>query len=306
MSNKSDINSGLVQGVLQGAKTGLGFSRMESGIKKGTLNGISRREKVQDPAMLSSTKQPLTYWVADIFPEVADGTTVSSVPNLAGSATLTVGGNPARRKGCGNKSYIDFDNTSDLIQTSSTTGTRELTVMMVFRPSSAVATDTAIFERLNSAITQTGDISIYITGSNKIAVRFNSSTSTTSYLRYETSILRDYSLSSAVKTGTAENEWILLVAKFDMNRGVSIPGRDIEVYINGTKNNMALINDTWNLATGQNMPSVSCFFGNSGSAINPSSSGVHVAAGIVFDYWLSNAEQLRIENFLKHYYGFRF
>ena len=306
MSNKSDINSGLVQGVLQGAKTGLGFSRMESGIKKGVMNGISRREKVQDPAMLPSSKLPLAYWVADIFPEVADGTTVSSVSNLAGSATLTMGGSAVRRRGCGNKAYIDFDNTSDLIQTSSTAGTRELTVMMVFRPSSNVATDTAIFERLNSSVTQIGDISIYITGSNKIAVRFNSSTSTSTYLRYETSVLRDYALSNGVKTGTAENEWILLTAKFDMNRGVANPGRDIEVYINGTKNNMALINNTWNLATGQNMQSVSCFFGNAGTGINPSSSGVHVASGMVFDYWLSNAEQLRIENFLKHYYGFRF
>jgi hypothetical protein len=307
MSNKSDINSGLIQGGLQGLKGGLAYSRMESGIKKGMMNGISRRDKVQDPATMPSGKGPFAYWVADIFPAVADGTTVGSVPNLSGAATLTIGGSPVRRKGCGSKYFIDFDNSGDVIQTSSTTGTKELTVMTVFRPSSTVVTDTTIFARENSSVTQAGDIFIDITGSNKIALTFISSSSTTTSLRYESSVLPDYTLTQAVKTGANTNRWILLTAKFDSTRGTVNPTRDIELSINGTKVGLTLVTNTWNLSSaGTNLPNVSCFFGNDSDGLNPGTSGTQLAAGIVFNYWINEADQLRIENFFKHYYGIRF
>ena len=313
MSNKSDINSGLIQGGLQGLKGGLAYSRMESGIKKGMANGISRRDKVQDPATMPSGKGPFAYWVADIFPAVADGTTVGSVPNLAGAATLTIGGSPVRRKGCGSNYFIDFDNSGDVIQTSATTGTTELTVMIVFRPSSTVVTDTTIFARENSSVTQAGDIFIDITGSNKIALTFISSSSTTTSLRYESSVLPSYTLTQAVKTGTNTNSWILLTARFDSTRvgpspGTAIPTRDIELHINGTKVGLTLVTNTWSPAAGWNLnlPNVSCFFGNDSDGLNPGTSGTQLAAGIVFNYWINGADQLRIENFFKHYYGIRF
>ena len=307
MSNKSDINSGLIQGGLQGLKGGLAYSRMESGIKKGMANGISRRDKVQDPATMPSGKGPFAYWVADIFPAVADGTTVGSVPNLSGAATLTIGGSPVRRKGCGSKYFIDFDNSGDVIQTSSTTGTKELTVMTVFRPSSTVVTDTTIFARENSSVTQAGDIFIDITGSNKIALTFISSSSTTTSLRYESSVLPDYTLVQTVKTGTNTNDWILMTAKFDSTRGTVNPTRDIELHINGTKVSLTLVTNTWNLSSaGTNLPNASCFFGNDSDGLNPGTSGTQLAAGIVFNYWINETDQLRIENFFRHYYGIRF
>ena len=315
MSNKSDINSGLAQGSLQGLKGGLGLSKMESGIKKGMANGISRHDKVQDPATMPAGKAPLIYWVADLFPEPASPTTISagSFPRLAGSATLTAAGNPQRRKRCGTKWNIEFDNATDLISSSSITGTRELTVFLVFRPCSTVVTDTTIFSRLNNSINSIGDITMYITGSNKIAVRMNSAASTAvNFIRYETPIFRDYSLTNAVKTGLADNDFILLTVKFDMNRGVAIPQRDIEIYINGTKSPLTEINDTWNLeynpptSNGADMANNACHFGNGAGGSNPSNAGTHIASGLVFDYWLSNAEQLRIENFYRYYYGLGF
>ena len=307
MSNKSDINGGLLQGSLQGLKSGLGFSRMESGIKKGSMNGIASRNKVQDPAKIHSGKRPFAYWVSDIFPEVADGTTVGSVANLAGAATISIGGSPVRRKGCGHKYFIDFDNSGDVIQTSATTGTKELTVMMVFRPSSTVVTATTIFARESSSITQAGDIFIDIIESNKIALTFISSSSTTTSLRYESPVLPDYTLVQTVKTGTNTNDWILMTAKFDSTRGTTNPTRDIELHINGTKMPLTLVTNTWNLnSTGTNLPNVSCFFGNDSDGLNPSSTGTQLAAGIVFNYWINESDQLRIENFFRHYYGIRF
>lgn len=307
MSNKSDINSGLLQGGLQGLKSGLGYSRMESGMKKGMMNGLSRRDKVQDPATMPTGKGPFAYWVADIFPEVADGTTVGSVANLAGAATLTIGGSPQRRKGCGSKYYIDFDNSGDVIQTSSTTGTKELTVVVLFRPVSTVTTDTTIFARESSSITQAGDLFIDITGSNKIALTFISSSSTSTSLRYESSVLPDYTLTNTIKTGTNTNDWILMTAKFDSTRGTTNPTRDIELHINGTKMPLTLVTNTWNLnSTGTNLPNVSCFFGNDSDGVNPSSTGTQLAAGIVFNYWINESDQLRIENFFRYYYGIRF
>jgi hypothetical protein len=250
MSSKAEMSSGLVGGVYQGYKTGFGFSKMESGFRKGLLNGIRKHDKVQDPTTMSGSRLAKIFWIADIFPEPLPGSGVAAgaFPNLVGSATLNVLGNPIRRKGVGQKWNIEFDNVSDLISSSSLTGTRELTVFLVFRPCSTVATDTAIFSRLSNASNTMGDITMYITGSNKIAVRMNSAASTSvNFIRYETPVLIDYSLTNAVKTGLAENEFILLTVKFDMNRGVAIPQRDIEIYINGTKSPLTEINDTWNL-----------------------------------------------------------
>lgn len=313
MSNKSDINGGLLQGSLQGIKSGLGFSRMESGIKKGSMNGIASRNKVQDPAKMHSGKIPFAFWVSDIFPEVADGATVGSVANLAGAATISIGGSPFRRKGCGSKYFIDFDNSGDVIQTSATTGTTELTVMIVFRPASTIVADTTIFARESSTITQAGDLFIDITGSNKIALTFISSGSTTTSLRYESAVLPDYTLTQTVKTGTNTNDWILLTARFDSTRvgpspGTAIPTRDIELHINGTKVGLTLVTNTWSPAAGWNLnlPNVSCFFGNDSDGLNPASSGTQLAAGVVFNYWIDGSDQLRIENFFRHYYGIRF
>jgi hypothetical protein len=315
MSSKAEMSSGLVGGVYQGYKTGFGFSKMESGFRKGLLNGIRKHDKVQDPTTMSGSRLAKMFWVADTFPEPTPGSLVASgaFPNLVGSATLTAAGNPARRKGVGDKWYIDFDNASDLISSSSITGTRELTVFLVFRPSFTAVADTTLFSRLNNAINSMGDITVFITGSNKIAVRMNSAASTsTNFVRYETPVLRDYSLINGVKNGLAENEFILLAVKFDMNRGVAIPQRDIEIYINGTRSPLTLINNTWNLeyapptSNGANMADNACHFGNGAGGTNPASTGTHVASGLVFDYWLSNAEQLRIENFYRYYYGLRF
>lgn len=317
MSNKAEMSSGLVGGVYQGYKTGFGFSKMESGIKKGFLSGIRKHDKVQDPTTMSSNRLAKIFWLSDIIPEPLPAATVGSVPNLAGSATLTVAGNAVRRKGVGEKWYIDFDNSSDLISSSIITGTRELTVSLIFRPCSTVVTDTIIFSRLSNVVNSMGDITIFITGSNKIAVRMNSAASTAAnFIRYETPVLRDYALINYARgqtaAGLAENEWFLLTVKFDMNRGVLIPQRDIEIYINGTKMPLREINDTWNLEynpptnNGLNMADNACHFGNAAGGINPSLAGVHLASGLVFDYWLSNAEQLRIENFYRYYYGLRF
>lgn len=317
MSSKAEMSSGLVGGVHQGYKTGFGFSKMESGFKKGFLNGIRKHDKVQDPTTMSGSRLAKIFWVADTLPEPLPGATVTagSFPNLVGSATLTVAGNPIRRKGIGEKWNIEFDSSTDIISSSTITGTRELTVFLIFRPCFTSTADVHMFSRLNSSTNSIGDITIFITGSNKIAVRMNSAASTsTLFIRYETPVLREYSLANNVKTGLAENEWFLLTVKFDMNRGVLIPQRDIEIYINGTKSPLTEINDTWDLEynpptnNGQNMADNPCQFGNQASGSQPAGGtvGTHLASGMVFDYWLSNAEQLRIENFYRYYYGLRF
>jgi len=120
-------------------------------------------------------------------------------------------------------------------------------------------------------------------------------------------VLPDYTLTQAVKTGANTNRWILLTAKFDSTRGTVNPTRDIELSINGTKVGLTLVTNTWNLSSaGTNLPNVSCFFGNDSDGLNPGTSGTQLAAGIVFNYWINGADQLRIENFFKHYYGIRF
>jgi hypothetical protein len=78
-------------------------------------------------------------------------------------------------------------------------------------------------------------------------------------------------------------------------------GSEMEIYLNG-KLNMTPVTTTFGSST-STMPNTGYSFGNNSSA---TSAGCHMASGIVFNYWLNTSEQIRIENFYRYYYGYRF
>jgi hypothetical protein len=53
------------------------------------------------------------------------------------------------------------------------------------------------------------------------------------------------------------------------------------------------------------MPNTFMSFGNN-APTSTTGGGSQIAGAIVFDYILSNMEQIRIENFFRYYYGRRF
>ena len=294
MSSKGEMSSGLTTGILQGFKTGFGFSRMESGFKKGLLNGIRSHDKVQDPTVgLIGSKKAQVFWLADYC--AVSGTTVTTMYNLMNTtANLTGGSSPAYVYNgmLNNKAYVDFNSAADRLSTSTTyTGTDELTVMLVVRLSTLTA-GRILFYRVSTTIADTiGDILITAESGTKIRVDFigNPITTRSIYETYDSTL-----------AGTNNNAWTILTVKLRMYQPTGV-GSEMEIYLNG-KLNMTPVTTTFGSST-SNMSNTGYSFGNNSSATN---AGCHMAGGIVFDYWLNSSEQIRIENFYRYYYGYRF
>ena len=293
-------NDGLKQGRLQGAKTGFGFSRMESGLKKGVVSEAGMHIKIQDPTLLQGSKKPSSFWLADFATATGAGAAISAISELIQGATaFTILSNPVYRPGFSgssgsgvynNRAYIDFDSTADLIYTSLSTmgsGKNEFTLMMVVRLSSA--SNTVLFYSVDSTIANTvGDITVESIGGTKIRVTFLGNPTTTSSV-YET---YDSTLEG--------NNWHLLTVKLRLYQPAG-QGSEMEIWLDG-KLNMNPITTTFGGST-------STFVGNSFNIGNNSSqtaAGSNIAACLTLDYWANSSEQIRLENFFRWYYGRRF
>ena len=308
MSSKAEMSSGLTNGILQGYKSGFGFSRMESGFKKGLLNGIRSHNKVQDPtAGIIGDKAPEFFWIADYtntggtYPPIS-GNAISSTDGpyeLIGGGLMTAASNPVFR-GNGvyyNKGYVDFASSADRISTSTTiVGTSELTVVMLLRLSSILTG--VLFQRGASATV--GDITISSIGGNRIRVTLTGPSSSSSvYETYESTIAATENTSN----GTNSNKWFILTVKFDMTQRNG-NGSEMEIYIDGVKN-MTPITTTFT-GTTTAMSNLTVHYGNTTTQTNDVSYRCQIASSVYFDYWLNNTEQTRIENFYRYYYGHRF
>jgi hypothetical protein len=291
-------NDGLKQGRLQGAKTGFGFSRMESGLKKGVVSESGMHNKIQDPTLLQGSKKPSSFWLADYATATGAGATITALSELISGATaFTILSSPAYQppySGNGgvynNKAYIDFNSGADLIYTSLSTmgsGKNELTLMMVVRLSTT--STTTLFYSVDSTISTTvGDIRVESIGGNKIRVTFIGNPTSTSSV-YET---YDSTLEG--------NNWHLLTVKFRLYQPGG-QGSEMELWLNGNLN-MAPVTTTFGGST-------STFVGNSYNIGNNSSQtagGSNMAAFLTLDYWVNSSEQMRLENFFRWYYGRRF
>jgi hypothetical protein len=308
MSSKAEMSSGLTNGILQGYKSGLGFSRMESGFKKGLLNGIRSHNKVQDPtAGIIGNKAPEFFWIADYtntggtYPPIS-GNAISSTDGpyeLIGGGLMTAASNPVFR-GNGvyyNKGYVDFASSADRISTSTTiVGTSELTVVMLLRLSSTLTG--VLFQRGASATV--GDITISSIGGNRIRVTFTGNAATSSvYETYESTI----ATTTTTSDGTNNNKWFILTVKFDLTQRNG-NGSEMEIYIDGVKN-MTPITTTFT-GTTTAMSNLTVHYGNTTTQTNDVNYRCQIASSVYFDYWLNNTEQTRIENFYRYYYGYRF
>jgi len=310
MSSKAEMSSGLTNGILQGFKSGLGFSRMESGFKKGLLNGIRKHDKVQDPtAGLIASKRPKLFWLADytytssgVYPPVS-GNTIGGTDGpfeLMDGGLMVANSGPIFRKGVFNeKGYVDFASSADRVSSPTMiAGKSELTLFMVMRLSS-ILTGT-VFHRFSGG--SIGDIQITSVLGTKIRVSFiGSPTSTSSvYETYDPTIAATENTSN----GTNINKWFMLTVKFDLTQRNG-NGSEMEIYINGVKN-MTPVTTTFARTTTTTMPTATLHYGNTSTSSNDINFKCQIASSVVFDYWLSNAEQMRIENFYRYYYGYRF
>ena len=299
MSSKGEMSEGLRSGQLHGVKTGMGFAKMESGVRKGVLSNIGRHDKTQDPTVgLLGSKKPIIFWLADYTNATVASPTVTTISNLM------QGGTNLSNSGSGslvyvypgvlnNKAYIDLNSTNDRILSGTTymTGKNEMTVMMVARMAYAGA-GKILFAFVNTSISDTiGDILITAESGQKVTVRFVGNPTTT----LSVSDTFDNTIE-----GTNNNQWFLLTAKFRLYQPGG-QGSEMEIYINGKLN----MNRTTSTFTGStsNFSTQAINFGNNATQ---ASGGSQIAGALVLDYWANSSEQIRLENFFRWYYGFRF
>ena len=298
MSSKGEMESGLRMGQHQGIKSGMVFSRMDSGIKKGVLSDIGKHNKTQDPTVLLASKKPIIFWLADYTNATTTSTTVTTIYNLMqGGTNLSNSGsgslNRIYRGMLNNKSYIDLNSANDRILTGTTymTGKNEMTVMMVARMAYG-ASGRILFAYINTSIANTiGDILITAENGQRVRVTFYGNPNTTQNVSetFDNSI-----------EGTNNNQWFLLTAKFRLYQPGG-QGSEMELYING-KLNMTPITNTFG-GSNSNFFTQNMNFGNNATQ---ASGGSQIAGALVLDYWSNSSEQIRLENFFRWYYGFRF
>jgi len=291
MSNSNSLNSGLQSGFHQGVKTGLSFSPMYNGLRSGYLNGLGKHDKVQDPTIgigYNANRRPVVFWLGDYA--VYSGTTLTTLYNLiSGGSSITIGSSPAYIDNgfLNNRSYIDFNSAADRVYTTNNviSGQSEMTVTMLVKLTTS-GTRTLLY-KVDSAFSNTiGDLHITSEDATKVRVTLIGNPTTTSAV---------YDTYAPIK-----GQWFILTVKVRLSQPQG-PGSELEIYVNGTRNQTP-ITTTFG-ASSSTFVGDGVYFGNNSSATQ---GGSQIAGAFVATYYLNSSEQIRIENFFRWFYGYRF
>lgn len=281
------MQSGLISGYGDAVGSGLSLSPMKNGLKTGFHSGkIGRRDKQQDFTILSGIKVlDGCAWLSDYAVYNTSNNLSTMTNQLQTNQTFAVNSDPNFNLTVfGSRKSIQFDSGDRLYTTSSTflQGYSSQTVMMVVKLTGAGI----LYSYVDSTVIDTvGDLLIESTSSSTIRSRFlgNPTTTVSEITTYE----------------DLGGNWFLLTVICDINEQTGV-GQ--EMFINGKK----ITNYTTNTFT----PSTSTFAGINGSFGNNStlaSGGLNYMAGaLVLPYAVNSSERIRLENFFRNYYGYKF
>lgn len=300
------MNSGQQSGIQQGVKSGTALSNMLSGQRSGNNSNMPKR-KNQDPVVISSAINdcPFFYWNADNM--TVSGTTVIGVTNILGTfnplnqsaiSSFTVASNPERisKAVFNNRAAIQFD-TNDAFGVINTadpdmTNTSEMTLMMVCRVPTTDGivlfnkTDEGSFPGIGTG----GDLIVESLAGGFIVTYVGNTYASGNYVQWTISDAKS-------KSG----DWVLLTIKARLKQPFG-RGSELEICLNGTNNAVktfgtitSFTETTWN--------NNYIIFGNGSSTVN---GGSDIAAGFITEQWMNESEQLRLENYFRFYYGYKF
>ena len=297
---RQGLQRGFNQGYLQGVKTGLGMANHRTGFAGGITDGTANMDKLQDPATLTGLKKPVLFCNADNVTTTASSITMT---DLVGSGfALTQNGSGQTpdvvAKDIRNlRNVLDFNETdSSLFPTPSYNfaGESEYSVMMVvkIKPIASVILKvqddlnpgTLLLETINTAQT----IQSTLTGGTAGARTF--------------SVYR--SRSSGISISELQDYMILTFkARLAQPGG---DGSEQELHINGTLKKTFYGSD-FNVITTSMTSTQTFIVGNTRTDFNATDGGgMYLGAFLLFDYWLNESEQLRLENYFRDYYGYKF
>lgn len=282
------MQNGLQSGFGEFVKTGLSLAPLRNGLKSGFHNNLGRRDRQQDFTILSGIKiLDGCAWLSD-YGVFNTSNNLSAIANqLANSNSFSVNGDPNFNLSVfGSKKSIQFDSNDRLFTSSSTflQGYNSQTVMMVVKLSGAGILYSYVDSSFSSSV---GDL---------LVEALNSTTVRSTFYGSNPGPITYSQITSPMDLG---GNWFLITVICNINEQTGV-GQ--EMYINGQQ----ITNYTFNTF----QPSTSTFFGINGSFGNNSSlasgGNNYIAGALVLPYAVNSSERIRLENFFRNYYGYRF
>ena len=296
---RSGLQRGFNQGILQGAKTGLGMANLQTGFANGNTDGTANMDKLQDPVLLTGVKKPLFFCNADNL--TTNTGTVITLTDLIGSGralTNAQGTNPT--PDLITKSIFNLRNSLDINNGAGSlyptpafnlNGKSEYSIMMVIKIDPATGYILQVQDLLSA-----GGLVLQVTDT---AQTIRSTFYGGQGGSLTTSVYETAGISEAEK-----QDWMILTVKYRLAQPGG-PGSEQEIYINGSIKEQ-LVSSDFNVIT-TTMAATSTFvIGNDREAGGSVGGNIQLGAFLMTDYWLNESEQLRLENYFRDYYGHKF
>lgn len=293
---QSGLNSGMSKGLYQGVKSGLAISNISSGLNGGVVSSVWDKSKMQNPANLHGIKRPLIFNNADNI--LTNSGSVITLTDLVGSGfTLTnaQGSGPVPdliENGMMNhRDYLDFnDSRSSLYSTPdlNLAGDSELSMILVCKVK-AISAQTVLF--WSDTITPGSiDVSTIDTNRTLRMIEYGGSPGNITNSQYDTFLSQEEGA-----------DWMILTVKGRLKQPGG-PGSEQEMHING-RLQKKFNSSTFTLGDSIYTSNQFLVVGNNVRAAGSRGTSILFGSFVMFDYWLNESEQLRLENYFRWYYG---
>jgi hypothetical protein len=293
---QSGLNSGMSRGMHQGVKSGLAMSTMNSGMNSGVISSIWDKSKIQNPANLSGVKKPLIFNCADNIGSTS-GTSITLTDLSSSGFTLTNNQGSSSTPDIiengifGTRDYLDFNNNAcSLFPTPSLnfSGDSELSFMMVVRIK-ANSNNQVLF--VSNSITPGGvDVSTIDSNRTLRSIFYGGQAGAITDSRYDTFLSQEEA-----------SDWMILTLKYRLKLPNGA-GSEQEMYVNG-RLQKKLFSSNFSVITTAMTSGQTFIVGNTTTSAGSRGQAIQLGSFLLFDYWLNESEQLRLENYFRWYYG---
>ena len=299
------IRNGLTLGLNSGVRSGSTLSNISSGLRGGMHNITPDKNKMLNPINLTGNKKPLIYGLADFYTgEVGQANlTLNDIANT-GNTWISNGSNTNRPvpvlNAFNGKTILNYNSSlAQLLPATSLSATTRQSYTFMFMIK--LNGNTALTVLDTNTITA-GAIQIQTPASGasvyQMNSRFYSSTSTGTVY---TSDVGPTNSSSSANTPDEFKQYMLLTVKY---RLLQPNGRGSEqnMFINGRLHQILSGVDSFSPTVNSTFSITSLFVGNNSSGL-ASSVDFKLGMALVLPYWVEYAEQVKIENYFRWYYG---
>ena len=294
------MNSGLLQGKNNGLKMGKSLSNKTSGLKKGLVKKLEDHTHMQDPKLLTGVKKPVIFCIADYYTQPDNSTTIMT--DLCGSGySLWCNAGSSYRPApivndiFNNKTSLDFPNSASYLVPTPTpnfAGYKEFTYMTVVKLKGIAA---RIVYHIDDTITPGGvDLATIDTLNTLNQTMYGGQPGTITNSVYTT-----------YKPASEMDDWLLITSKVRLSQPGG-PGSEQELYIGGSLQHK-LVSSNFNVVTTAYTSSQNLIIGNDNSILSGTKgNGTKIGSVLLLPYWVNESEQIRLENYFRHYYGYKF